>query len=136
MSLVVWIAWNLFHTHFFVYVDDNFRFEHVEALLFHAHLSHRLPLQQMCLLNLWDDIGLLYKDWKQEFDSTLHIIQFIVNPNPMPITIPDACLKLLSSISNFVNITNTDSCHMLCEFQALAGYVNWALNVYCTRSGN
>ena len=49
----------------------------------------------------------------------------------MTVTIPDdARAKLLSSISDFVNIVNTDRRHTLREFQALAGYVNWALNVY------
>ena len=131
MSLVVWIAWHLLHIHFFVYVDDNFSFEHAEALLFHAHSSCRLPSQQARLLNLWDYIGLLYEDQKQEFSSTLCIIGFIIDPNTMTMTIPDdAHMKLLSSISNFLNIANTDHRHMLHEFQALVGYVNWALNIY------
>jgi hypothetical protein len=131
MSLVVWIAWNLLHIHFFVYVDDNFGFERAEALSFHAHLSRRLPSQQARLLDLWDDIGLPYEDRKQEFGPTLRIIGFIVDPNAMTVTIPnDARSKLLSAISDFVTSTNTDRRHTLREFQALAGYVNWALNVY------
>ena len=48
----------------------------------------------------------------------------------MTTTIPDDHTKLLSSISNFLNITNTDHRHTLHEFQALVSYVNWALNVY------
>ena len=74
---------------------------------------------------------MLYEDQKQEFGSTLCVIGFIVNPNTMTITIPDdAHAKLLSSISDFVNIANTDCHHTLRKFQALAGYMNWALNVY------
>jgi hypothetical protein len=38
MSLVVWIRWNILCIWFFVYVDDNFGFEHAEALMFHVVL--------------------------------------------------------------------------------------------------
>jgi hypothetical protein len=134
MSLVVWIAWNLLHIHFFVYVDDNFGFERAEALSFHAHLSRRLPSQQARLLNLWDDIGLPYKDQKQEFGSMLHIIGFIVNPNTMTVTTPDdAHSKLLSTIPDFVTTSNTDCRHTLCEFQA-AGKTKANAHIYLNRS--
>jgi len=89
MSLVMWISWNILLIHFFVYVDDNFGFECAEALMFHARLSCRLPSQQACLLDLWDDIGLPYEDRKQEFGPMLHIIGFVVDPNAMTVTIPD-----------------------------------------------
>ena len=131
MSLVVWIGWNILLIHFFVYVDDNFGFERAEALLFHARSGRRLPSQQARLLDLWDDIGLPYEDRKQEFGLTLRIIGFVVDPNAMTVTIPDdARSKILSSLSDFVNTTNTDHRHTLCEFQALAGYANWVFNVY------
>jgi hypothetical protein len=49
----------------------------------------------------------------------------------MTVTIPDdARAKLLSSIADFINPLNADRRHTLREFQALASYVNWALNVY------
>jgi hypothetical protein len=90
-----------------------------------------LPSQQARLLNLWDDIGLPYEDRKQEFGLTLRIIGFVVDPNAMTVTIPDdARSKLLSSISEFISTVGTDRRHTLREFQTLAGYVNWALNVY------
>ena len=134
MSLVVWIGWNILLIHFFVYVDNNFGFERAEALLFHARSGHHLTSQQARLLDLWDDVGLPYEDKKQEFGLTLCIIGFIVDPNAMTITIPDdARSKILSSLSDFVNTTNTDHRHTLCEFQALAGYANWVFNVYPLR---
>src|SRR5882762_1368059 len=131
MSLVVWIGWNILRIQFFVYVDDNFGFERAEAHTFHARSGRRLPSQQARLLDLWDDIGLPYEDKKQEFGSTLRIIGFVVDPNAMTVTIPDdARAKLLSQISDFINTSGTDRCHTLREFQALAGYANWAFNVY------
>jgi hypothetical protein len=84
MSLVVWISWNIL---FFVYVDDNFGFEWAKAMMFHACLGCWLPSQQAHLLNLWDDIGLPYKDRKQEFGLTLCIISFVVNPNLMTVDV-------------------------------------------------
>jgi hypothetical protein len=131
MSLIVWIGWNILLIQFFVYVDDNFGFKHTEALMFHARLNHCLPSQQARLLDLWDDIGLPYEDRKQEYGLTLHVIGFVVDPNVMTVTIPDdARSKFLSSIADFINITNSDHHHTLHEYQALAGYANWAFNVY------
>jgi hypothetical protein len=129
MSLIVWIGWNILLIQFFVYVDDNFGFKHAEALMFHARLNHRLPSQQARLLDLWDDIGLPYEDRKQEYGLTLHVIGFVVDPNAMTVTIPDdARSKFLSSIADFINITNSDRHHTLRKYQALAGYTNWAFN--------
>jgi hypothetical protein len=131
MSLVVWIGWNILLICFFVYVDDNFGFDHAEALTFHARLGRRLPSQQVRLLDLWDDIGLPYEDRKQEFGPTLRIICFIVDPNAMTIIIPDdARSKLLSSIADFINTVGTNRRRTLREFQVLASYANWAFNVY------
>jgi hypothetical protein len=47
MSLVVWIAWNILHIMYFVYVDDNFGFERAEAHMFHACLACRLSYAVM-----------------------------------------------------------------------------------------
>jgi hypothetical protein len=68
MSLLAWIGWYIMTVCFFIYVDDNFRFKCAEAHMFHAQLNHWLPLQQARLLDLWDDISLLYEDKKQEWD--------------------------------------------------------------------
>src|SRR6267154_5454414 len=134
MSLVVWVAWNIMNIMYFVYVDDKFGFEHAEAHAFHTHLGHWLPCQQVHLLELWDNIGLLYEDRKQESGSVLHIIGFDVDPNSMMVTIPDeAHTKFLSHIADFVNTSGTDRCHTLRKFQSLAGYANWVFNVYPLR---
>ena len=97
MCLVVWIGWYISLVRFYVYVDDNFGFERAEAHIFHACLNRRLPLQQARLLDLWDDIGLPYKDKKQEWGDTLRIIGFDVDPNAMTVAIPDEARKNSSS---------------------------------------
>jgi hypothetical protein len=54
-------------------VDDKFGFERAEALVFHAHLNHRLPSQQARLLDLWDNIGLPYEGKKTRvWPGTMH----------------------------------------------------------------
>ena len=131
MSLVAWIGWHIMMIRFFIYVDDNFGFERAEAHMFHAQLNRQLPLQQARLLNLWDDIGLPYKNKKQEWGPTLRIISFEVDPNAMTVTIPeDARENFLARITEFIDINGTDRRHTLHEFQGLAGYANWAFNVY------
>jgi hypothetical protein len=131
MSLIAWIGWNVLLIQFFIYVDDNFGFDRAEATTFHARLGRRIPSQQARLLNLWDDIGLPYENKKQESGPSLRIIGFVVDPNAMTVTIPDdARSKLLSHIADFIRMEGTDRRRTLREFQTLAGYANWAFNVY------
>lgn len=46
MCLVVWIGWLIFTLHYWVYVDNNFRFECAEANVFHTCSGRCLPTQQ------------------------------------------------------------------------------------------
>jgi len=131
MCLVVWIGWYISLVRFYIYVDDNFGFERVEARTFHARLNHWLPLQQARLLDLRDDIGLPYEDKKQEWGETLRVIGFDIDPNTMTVAIPDnASERFLQHITEFINVAGTNCRHTLREFQSLAGYANWAFNVY------
>jgi hypothetical protein len=108
MCLVAWIGWYIMKIWFWVYVDNNFSFEHAEAHIFYAYLNCQLPLQQACLLDSCDNIDL-----------------------PMMVAIPDdAHKRLLSHISEFINIISTNCRHTLCKFQSLAGYANWVFNIY------
>jgi hypothetical protein len=87
-----------------------------------------LPTKQAQLLLLFDDIGIPHKEHKQVFGSPLQIIGFDVNPNTMMITMPSAARdELVLAIRTFANPRRRQS---LRDFQRLAGWVNWALNVY------
>jgi hypothetical protein len=100
-----------------MYVDDNFGLECAEAHMFHAHSGHQLPAQQACLLDLWDDIGLLYDNGKQESRPSLHIIGFDVDPNAITISIPnDAHTKFFTHMADFIDISSTD-CHHVGNFK-------------------
>jgi hypothetical protein len=131
MSLVIWIGWNILMLRFFVYVDDNFGFERAEAHLFHVRLNRRLPMEQVRLLELWDEIGLPYEDQKQECGDVLRIIGFDIDPNAMSVTVPDESRdNFLRLVSDFLDSAPSDRRRTLREFQTLAGYANWILNVY------
>ena len=130
MCLVVWIGWSIFTLHYWVYVDNNFRFECAEANVFHTCSGRCLPTQQARLLDLWDDIGLPYENNKQQFGERLCIIGFDIDPNAMTVSIPiDARDRFLTLVTDFIHITS-DRRHSLQEFQSLAGYANWIFNIY------
>ncbi|KAG1815666.1 uncharacterized protein BJ212DRAFT_1211191, partial [Suillus subaureus] len=82
------------------------------------------------LLCLWDAIRLPHEEWKQIFSLELPIISFNVNPNLMRQQAQmsdDSCTQLIQALLDFAQQGARCS---LCDFQHLAGWLNWALNVY------
>jgi hypothetical protein len=70
---------------------------------------------------------------KQVSGKTLTIIGFEVDPNALSITMPESAkLELLSAINKFIALTPSgkNTCHTLHEFQHIAGWSNWAFNVF------
>jgi hypothetical protein len=89
------------------------------------------PEKQTRLLELWDDLNIAHKKKKQEFGSTLTIIGFEVDPNAMTVTMPQkALLDLIAFLESFLESSTHGKRLELREFQRLAGWVNWALNVF------
>jgi len=128
-SLVLWIAiFVKFIPDLFAYVDDAFSWEFADHVTFYPPYSKFLPTKQAQLLSLFDDLGVPHDERKQVFGSPLQIIGFEVNPNAMTITMPStARAELVSAIRAFANPRQRRS---LKDFQRLAGWVNWSLNVY------
>ncbi|KAF8239492.1 hypothetical protein L208DRAFT_1237039 [Tricholoma matsutake] len=115
-------------TDFFSYVDDSFSWEFANRLEFYAPYGKMLPRKQACLLYLFDELGVPHDERKQVYGSLLTIIGFVVDPNAMTITMPpDVRQDLILVIHAFAN---PGQCRSLKDFQRLAGWVNWALNVY------
>ncbi|KAG2741863.1 hypothetical protein P692DRAFT_20879763 [Suillus brevipes Sb2] len=109
MSLVIWIAIFKILIHFlYIYVDDSFSFEDKHSLELYAPYQRLLPANMVKWLRLWDAIGLLHEERKQVFGLELPIIGF-------------------DGISDFAQ---QGSRCTLRDFQCLAGWLNWALNVY------
>ncbi|KAF8811692.1 hypothetical protein BYT27DRAFT_7088903, partial [Phlegmacium glaucopus] len=88
-----------------------------------------MPTKQAHLLWLFDDLGIPHEEHKQVSGAPLLIIGFSVDPNLMTITMPsDAKTDLVVAIHTFANLRQHRS---LRDFQCLlAGWVNWALNVF------
>ena len=64
---------------------------------------------------------------KQLYGKSLPIIGLEVNGNALQITMPEAAkLELVNSLDAFCQSSH----RTLCQCQALAGYVNWVLNVF------
>jgi hypothetical protein len=128
-SLVLWIAIVILHIHdLFAYVDDAFSWEFASNVTFYPPYKKFLPTKQAKLLTLFDEVGVPHNERKQVSGSPLQIIGFDVDPNAMSITMPlDARNELITAIRTFANPRQRRS---LRDFQRLAGWVNWALNVY------
>ena len=128
-GLVLWIAVMIKHIFdLFAYVDDAFSWEFANNTTFYPPYNKFLPAKQTQLLQLFDDVGIPHEERKQVFGSPLQIIGFDVDPNSMTITMSKAARdELVTAIRAFANPRQRRS---LRDFQWLAGWVNWSLNVY------
>ncbi|KAF8802435.1 hypothetical protein BYT27DRAFT_6759205 [Phlegmacium glaucopus] len=128
-GLALWIAIFIILIHdLFAYVDDGFSYEFADQTTFYAPYGKFLPSKQSRLLTLFDDIGIPHEERKQVSGSPLMIIGFNVDPNAMTITMAtDARRDIIKAVRDFANPRQRRS---LKDFQRLAGWVNWALNVF------
>ncbi|KAF8223196.1 hypothetical protein L208DRAFT_1518703, partial [Tricholoma matsutake] len=128
-SLILWIAIYIkFISDLFSYVDDSYSWDFAERMEFYGPYGKMFPSKQTHLLSLFDELGVPHEECKQVFGSQLTIIGFDVDPNAMMITMPfEARQDLLAVIHAFANPNQHQS---LKDFQHLAGWVNWSLNVY------
>ncbi|KAF8238116.1 hypothetical protein L208DRAFT_1243471 [Tricholoma matsutake] len=88
-SLVLWIAVFIkFISNLFSYVDDSFSWEFADHVEFYPPYGKLMPIKQVCLLLLFDELGIPHNEQKQVSGSPLTIIGFDVDPNAMTITMP------------------------------------------------
>ena len=129
MSLVIWIAVvRLLILYLYIYVDDSFSIQKKGDQLFYPCYQKCLPTDLVWLLQLWDFIGLPHEERKQIFGSELPIIGFDVELNLMRVRMADeAKLQLIAVLRDFAQHGTRCS---LRDFQHLAGYLNWALNIF------
>jgi hypothetical protein len=132
MSLVMWIVDRIINIpHVKTYVDDAFSFDKFGNVIWYENYKCYLPTKQTRLLQLWDELNIPHQRSKQEYGPTLTLIGFHVNPNTMTITMPaDAKRDLILYLEKFIEGALRGKRHELREFQRLAGWVNWSLNVY------
>ena len=133
-SLVAWIAKNERGVRYLAnYVDDSSGCDLTGNTLFYEPYGKFLPANQMKLLCLWDDLGIPHKPHKQVFGSPLVIIGIEVDPNLMTLTLPpDATQRLLEELVLWSSKPSGSSSgsFKLKHWERLAGWFNWALNVF------
>jgi len=129
MALVSWIEkrkWNI--ELLGTYLDDSFGPDLTNNLVFYPPYRKFMPANQVKLLQLWDEINLPHKERKQVFGSQLTVIGIQVDANTLSMTMPPHMLaELISAICEFI----TTKCKFtLCEWQQLAGWINWSFNIF------
>ena len=132
-SLVTWIGKNEYEIpDLNTYSDDSFGVELAKNLTFYEKYQISMPTSQVKLLTLWDDLGIPHKKRKQLFGSNLTIIGINVDTTNMTLTMPQESKEdLLAQLQEFSRTpTGKGVKYSLRDFQRLAGWFNWALNVY------
>ena len=129
MSLVAWLALRrALIDDLKTYMDDSFSFEQADNMLFYEPYQEFFPAKQTRLLKLWDEIRLPHERAKQEFGSTLTVIGFDVDPNRMLATLPPKKKDALVAELRCFAVTHRR--WSLREWQRLAGWCEWAFNVF------
>jgi len=126
-GLLYWLAiqkLGIFSLH--VYMDNFFGWDFEDNLImYHGKLW---PHQQVQLLLFWEAIHCPFEDKKQECGSILKIISFWVDGNQGSLSLPPT--SLIDIIDKINVLLSTPNCKpILCEWQQLAGHLNWLLNV-------
>ena len=87
-----------------------------------------MPTPQVRLLTLWDDLGIPHEERKQVFGPSVPVIGIQVDPNKMSYSLPeDSKLKLQHELEECISWKGKRNVR---NWQCLAGWVNWCLNVY------
>ena len=129
MSLVSWIAKKKRNVDFLAtYSDDSFGPALANDFTWYRPYNKFIPTNQAKILELWDEINLPHKEKKQVSGSTLTIIGIEVDANNLTMTMPPELLQdLITAIREFITSRRKFT---LKEWQRLAGWINWALNVF------
>lgn len=134
MALVVWIANNIWKLkRIKVYTDDSFSFEELTRTKFYDPYGEFFPESQTLLLELFDELGVPHDRPKQEFGMKLTIIGFEVDPNAMTFTMSETARgELREEILDFCRVPSKKKSvrRTLKQFQRIAGWINWSLNVF------
>lgn len=125
-GLLNWAAWQLGIPDLHDYMDDFFGWDFNRNLvLFHGK---QRPHRQVQLLVFWDYIACPFDDKKQEHGTSLKIIGFWVDITRGSMSLsPDSITLMVADISGF--LAHPSRKPPLRDWQRLAGYLNWALNV-------
>jgi hypothetical protein len=133
-SLVAWIAKNKRGIrNLATYIDDSSGFDFEDDLLPYLPYQTSFPRHQTLLLELWDELSIPHKRKKQIFGSVIPVIGIDVDPNEMTLTLSperrsDICDALYAWAIKPINGTKAN--YQLKHWQQMAGWLNWAFNVF------
>ena len=133
-SLVAWIAKREIGIPYLAnYMDDSSGCNLLGDTCFYQPYQKDLPRDQFRLLLLWDALGIPHKPHKQVFGSPLTIIGISANPNAMTLTLPeDSKQRLIMELQFWASkpAKTSSGSLKLKHWERLAGWFNWALNVF------
>ena len=132
-GLNTWIAKNEWEIpNLATYSDDSFGIEFADSFSLYEPYGQSLPTAQANLLTLWDHLGIPHKEKKQVHGTQLTIIGIEVDASSLTLTLPQKSRSdLLHQLKDFARIPEKGGVkYALKDFQRLAGWFNWALNVY------
>ena len=127
-ALIAWAAKHERSIDDLIYVDDSFGVKEEGQMAWYAPYEQEFPCQQAQLLELWDEIGIPHKKAKQVFGECLTILGIVVNVDNLTFTLThEACEQLGEELEEWCQ---QGVRRKVREWQRVAGWLNWALNVY------
>src|ERR1700678_2945041 len=132
-SLVTWVGKNEYDIlDLGTYSDNSFGVNFEKNLTYHEPYGCLMPSNQVKLLELWDVLGIPYKEKKQISGKILTIIGIEIDANLLTLTLPpENKSELVAQLNDFARTPESNGIkYLLKYFQRLAGWFNWALNVY------
>ena len=134
MALILWIAEHHYDCQDLLdYVDDIFSDEFDDNMTLYPRYQEIMPSKQVRLLTCMDDINVPHRRPKQTWSEAEPVIGLEVNGNLLMITMPpEAKTALLTALDDFTRTRSraARNTQTLRRCQAIAGHVNWALNVF------
>ena len=133
-SLVAWIAkYVKLLPYLSGYMDDSSGCNLAGDVMYYEPYGKNLPTDQCRLLLLWDELGIPHKPHKQVSGSPLTIIGIDVDANLMTLSLPTSAKdRLVAELRFWAEKPSKASSgsFKLKYWERLAGWFNWALNVY------
>jgi hypothetical protein len=127
-ALVAWVAKHERSIDDLIYVDDSFGVEVKDQTSWYAPYEQNLPSQQARLLELWDELGIPHKREKQIHGERITILGIEVNVNEMTFMLTQEAREQLKR--ELEEWCQRGVRRRVKEWQRVAGWLNWALNVY------
>ena len=97
-------------------------------MLWYAPYDCELPKQQTKLLELWDELGIPHKREKQIYGKKLTVLGIVVDVEELSFVLTEeAHVQLTNELEEW---SQRGVRKRVKEWQQVAGWINWALNVY------